>query len=355
VKFSDKLIGWYHQHQRNLPWRNTKDAYKIWLSEVILQQTRVEQGLDYYEHIIEKYPDVFKLASAKEDELLKLWQGLGYYSRARNMLSAAKEIVSKYNGVFPDSFDKMIQINGIGKYTASAILSFAYELPYPVLDGNVKRILSRYFCVTGDIRSLATERELGEKLNKLFDKKRSSDFNQAIMEFGALHCRVKNPECNTCIFKTGCAAFKKGMVSELPVVSRKTTIKVRHFYYVVPVLKTNRKFYTYIIKRKSDDIWKHLFQFPLIETEKKLAVGKILDSFEFTALLHNGKYKVVGISPVYAHKLSHQLINAVFIHIRIYKDIGDTELIKIKLDDLKNYPVSRLTEGFLDQNKISDF
>ncbi|HOY30830.1 MAG TPA: A/G-specific adenine glycosylase [Bacteroidales bacterium] len=355
MSFSDKIIGWYKKNKRDLPWRNTKDSYKIWVSEVILQQTRVEYGKPYYERFLKRFPDIFVLASAREDELLKLWQGLGYYSRARNMLLAAREIVTGYNGIFPSSYDEMTGIKGIGKYTASAILSFANNLPYPVMDGNVKRVISRYFGITRDIKSSAGEKLITEKLAGVFDKKRSADFNQAIMEFGALHCRVKNPECSTCIFKTGCKAFKTGKVSELPVVSRKIKIKVRHFHYIVPVLKTKRKVYTYIIKRKSDDIWKHLFQFPLIETEKKLATGKLLDSGEFRALLNNGKYRVVRISPVYAHKLSHQLINAVFIHIRIFEDIGGTELIKIDLDDLKNYPVSRLTEGFLEQNKISDF
>ncbi len=350
MKFSDKLVGWYHQHQRNLPWRNTNDAYKIWVSEVILQQTRVEQGLDYYERIIEKYPDVFKLASAKEDELLKLWQGLGYYSRARNMLSAAKEIVAEYNGVFPDIFDEMIQIKGIGKYTASAILSFAYELPYSVLDGNVKRILSRYYGITGDVRSSATEREFVKKLNKLFDKKRSSDFNQAIMDFGALQCKIKALDCSNCLFNDKCKAFLNGMVATLPVVSKRTKVKIRYFYYMVPKIIIKGKFYTYLEKRESEDIWKHLFQFPLIETKKELAMRDLLNTNEFRELINNNSFEISSFSGKYSHKLSHQTIRAVFVQLIIKEEVKDKKWIRILINDLKKYPVSRLTEKYLNVN-----
>ncbi|HNW69234.1 MAG TPA: A/G-specific adenine glycosylase [Bacteroidales bacterium] len=347
MEFSDKLTGWYFINKRDLPWRETKDAYKIWVSEIILQQTRVEQGLSYYKRFIQRYPDVFVLASANEGDLLKLWQGLGYYSRVRNMHMAAKEIVVKYNGVIPDSYDEIIRLKGIGKYTAAAILSFAYDLPYAVLDGNVKRVLSRFFCIEQDIKSPSTEKLIFEKLNRLFDKNRSSDFNQAIMEFGALYCKVSNPDCPKCIFIKECKAYKKNKVSILPLVSKKTQPKIRHFYYVVPVIKMKGGYYTYLIKREDDDIWKHLFQFPLIETEKALSRKQLLDSQSFKRLIGNARYDEIGFSKKFVHKLSHQVINAVFVQIGISSGLKDKKLKKVRVDDLHKYPVSRLTENYL--------
>jgi len=350
MKFSDKLIEWYLLKKRDLPWRRTKDAYKIWVSEIILQQTRVEQGLSYYERFIKKYPDVFDLASASESELLKMWQGLGYYSRVRNMYIAAKEIIEKYNGVIPDSFDEIMRLKGIGKYTASAILSFAYDLPYPVMDGNVKRFLARYFCIEQDVKSLAAEKLIFQKLNKIFDKHRASDFNQAIMEFGALQCTISNPDCQRCVFKKECKAYKNNKVSGLPLVSRKTQPKIRHFYYFVPVIEIKRKQLTYLVKREDDDIWKHLFQFPLIETEKALPRKELLDSADFKKLIDNKRYEVIGFSEKFAHKLSHQIINAVFIQLMIFAELKDRKLKKVMIKDFKKYPVSRLTEKYLKKN-----
>ncbi len=354
MNFSDNLISWYYQHKRKLPWRNTNDAYKIWVSEVILQQTRVEQGLAYYERIIAKYPDIFSLAAAKEEDLLKLWQGLGYYTRARNMLSAAQEIVADYAGIFPHSFNEIIKIKGIGKYTAAAILSFAYDLPYPVMDGNVKRVLSRYFCLTGDIVNTATEKELENKLQKVFDKKRPSDFNQAIMEFGALHCKADNPGCANCVVKDGCIAFLKNKVAELPVKSRRTKVKTRYFYYLVPWLKVHGQKYTFLQKREAEDIWKHLFQFPLIETAKKLSWNRLAVTPEFKNFLKNDHYKVLEISDVYFHKLSHQTICAVFVQLEVFSGLHDEKLNKVPIQNLKKYPTSRLIEKYLNEHVFAD-
>lgn len=353
MKFSDKLIDWYCQNKRDLPWRNTKDAYKIWVSEVVLQQTRVDQGLDYYKRIIKKYPDIVKLASASEEDLLKLWQGLGYYSRARNMHKAAKEIIAEYDGVLPDTFNELIKIKGIGKYTASAILSFAYDLPYPVLDGNVKRILSRYYCITSDIGAPATEKELNRKLEKIFDKKRAADFNQAIMDFGALHCKINNPDCQSCVFNDKCKAFLTGRVSELPFIAQKQKVKTRYFYYLIPLIKLKGKYYTYLEKRESEDIWKHLYQFPLVETEKEHTWESLLNSSALKKLLNINRVEMIGFSEKFAHKLTHQLINAVFIQLKTDKEFNNKKLLKININDLKNYPVSRLTDKYLKQNLLS--
>jgi len=350
MEFSDKLTGWYFLNKRDLPWRETKDAYKIWVSEIILQQTRVEQGLSYYNRFIQKFPDVFVLASADEGELLKLWQGLGYYSRVRNMHIAAKEIVIKYKGVIPDSYNEIIRLKGIGKYTAAAILSFAYDLPYPVMDGNVKRVLARYFCIEKDIKSPAAEKLFYQKLNSIFDKNRAADFNQAIMEFGALQCKVSNPDCQRCVFNEECKAYKKNKVSVLPLVSKKTQPKVRHFYYVVPLIETKGNYYTYIVKREDDDIWKHLFQFPLIETEKAVSRKQLFNSQSFKKLLGKTRYEVIGFSEKFVHKLSHQLINAVFVQFRVSGELKDKKLKKVRLGESNQYPVSRLIEKYLKKN-----
>lgn len=348
--FSGKLIRWYHANKRQLSWRETKDVYKIWISEVILQQTRVEQGLSYYNHLIDRYPDIFKLASAGEEELLKLWQGLGYYSRARNMLAAAKDIVEDHNGVFPDTLEEIIKIKGIGRYTGSAILSFAYNLPYPVVDGNVKRVITRYFGINYDIKLQSTLKFIEQKLNTVFDKKNAADFNQAIMEFGALHCRAGIPACGSCIFRNECQAFKTGKVAELPLISKRIPLKIRCFYFMVPVIEIKGKQFTYIEKRESDDIWKHLFQFPLIETEKELSPEKLFRRSDFSEKIKAKKFEVLGLPQRYSHKLSHQHIRAVFIRLRIYEPLKTKGLIKVGTDEINSFPVSVLTGRYITQH-----
>ncbi len=349
MEFSKKIIAWYFQNKRDLPWRKTKDAYKIWVSEVILQQTRVEQGLAYYKAFLKKFPDVFSLAAASENDVLKLWQGLGYYTRARNMLAGARQIVEQFNGVVPDTFSQIIRIKGIGSYSAAAILSFAFDKPYPVMDGNVKRLLARYFNIGTDIKSKATENLIFQKLERLYDKKNPADFNQAIMEFGALQCKINNPECTQCIFKSTCKAFIKSSVSEIPFKLKKTEIKTRYFYYLVPLLEFRNEKFTFLEKRQDDDIWRHLYQFPLIESEKKLRESDLIKSTAYKKLLNNNQAEIVSFMDTYVHKLSHQIIEAAFLQINIFKGLHDENYIKVNLVDLKKYPVSRLTEKYLNQ------
>ncbi len=353
--FSDKLINWYKTNKRELPWRNTIDPYKIWVSEVILQQTRIEQGFSYYERFIIMYPDIYALAKSDEDKLLKLWQGLGYYTRARNMLTAAKEIAGKYNGIFPRNFNEIIKIKGIGKYTASAILSFAYNIPHPVIDGNVKRIIARYFNIREEIKSKAAEMIIEQKLQKIFDIKRPAEFNQAIMDFGALQCKVSNPLCSVCIFKDNCLALKHNKVSEIPAISKKKTATVRYFYYIVPIWEINGIAFTYLMKRESGDIWKHLFQFPLIEMNQDFLPDRILQFPEFKSLTEGKKYSVLMVSEKYSHKLTHQIINAVFIRVKILEELENKHLKKIAIKEIHNYPVSRLIEKYLLENVFSNF
>ncbi|MCK9613292.1 MAG: A/G-specific adenine glycosylase [Bacteroidales bacterium] len=347
MSFAKKLIKWYHKNKRDLPWRNTDDAYKIWVSEIILQQTRVEQGKSYYLKFIEKYPDIRSLAEADEKELLKLWQGLGYYSRALNMHIAAKQISLMHHGELPESYDEIIKLRGIGKYTAAAILSFAYSQPYPVLDGNVKRVLARIYAVNSDISETGTEKIFYKKLDEILDKKNPSDFNQAIMEFGALHCVPVNPDCKICIFIKECKAFNSGKVDEIPLKKRKSKVKRRYFYYIVPFNNKNNITYTFLMQRGQNDIWKLLFQFPLIETTKPLSILELRKTYEFRKMTRGVKYKISEVSPAYIHKLSHQEIFAVFIQLHISGELHVDKLIKIKAKDLEDYPVPRLIEKYM--------
>ena len=269
-KFSKKVINWYLQNKRDLPWRNTRDAYKIWLSEIILQQTRVEQGLPYYEKFVAAFPTIKDLANAPQDKVMKLWQGLGYYSRARNLQFAAQWVMSEHKGKFPKEYNEIIKMKGVGEYTAAAIASFAYDLPHPVLDGNVYRILSRIFGIHDAIDSSAGKKKFMEKLHELLPVQEAANFNQSIMEFGAIQCVPKNPKCDECIFKNECYAFANEKIELLPIKEKKLIKKDRHFYYLISSDGEN----TIIKKRADKDIWHSLYEFPLfekpIETKEKI-------------------------------------------------------------------------------------
>ena len=227
---SNTLISWYFSNKRDLPWRNTQDPYFIWLSEIILQQTRVEQGLPYYLHFAEKYPSVKHLAEASEDEIMRSWQGLGYYSRARNLHNAAKQVVNEYNSEFPKNYNELLKLKGVGEYTAAAIASFAYLEVCPVLDGNVFRFLSRYYGVKTPINSNNAKKEFIELAKQIIDPSQPHTFNQAIMEFGALQCKPKSPDCNVCPFQDSCYAFKNNEVAVLPIKEKKLKRSIRYFY-----------------------------------------------------------------------------------------------------------------------------
>ncbi|MDR1951842.1 MAG: A/G-specific adenine glycosylase [Bacteroidales bacterium] len=256
------LSDWFLQHKRDLPWRHTKDPYLIWLSEVILQQTQVVQGLPYYEKFVEKYPKIEDLANASEDEVLKLWQGLGYYSRARNLHKTAKLITEKYNGQFPNTYAEIRVLPGIGDYTAAAIASFAFDLCYPVLDGNVSRAISRMCGVTEPIDTPLGKSELIKILNKHIDKKNPAEFNQAIMEFGAMVCKPRQSLCSECVFQKNCYAFHHDVVETLPIKKNKTAVKPRRLDYLVCIERDE----IWIKKRTEKDIWQGLYDFPETDT-----------------------------------------------------------------------------------------
>ena len=320
--FSKKIIEWYKENKRELPWRNTKDPYPIWLSEIILQQTRVAQGLPYFKRFVENFSTIHKLAAAKEQDVLRLWQGLGYYTRARNLHRCAKVIVEQYNGNFPDNFIDLQKLPGIGTYTAAAIASFAFLAPVAVVDGNVFRVLARVFGMEYDIASVEGKDSFSKKANELISREHPDLFNQAIMEFGATHCVPKNPNCEECIFKKSCVALAKGWQDQLPVKSKKTKVRKRYFFYLV--VEQNKKIL--MRKREGKDIWKGLYDFPLIETKRPQKIETVTRQANILSGLKR-KFEVHSSSPTYRHVLSHQILQAKFIFITLSgKQLKDIEL-----------------------------
>ncbi len=305
--FSKRIVEWYHEYHRDLPWRNTQDAYKIWLSEIILQQTRVAQGLPYFEKFILNYPDVHSLAGAKEREVLRLWQGLGYYTRARNLHKCAKEVRQKLHGKFPDSFEELKKLPGIGDYTAAAIASFAYHQRVAVVDGNVYRVLSRVFGIDANIASPEGKKIFTKKANEVISFTDPALHNQAIMEFGALHCTPVNPLCEECVLKKMCIAYKENLQHVLPVKIKKQKITTRHFYYFI--IRSDSKIL--MTERKSKGIWKGLFDFPLHEEKKSVRPEKILNIYfsKGKGLMSSSENQ---LSKQYKHVLSHQVLQARF-------------------------------------------
>ena len=313
TEFSSHLILWYKENKRELPWRQTREVYKVWVSEIILQQTRVSQGLSYYHRFLENFPTVHDLAHAKEDEVLKCWQGLGYYSRARNMHTAAKFVSLELKGEFPKNYKGLLQLKGVGSYTAAAISSICYNEHQTVVDGNVFRVLTRIFGIDTPINTTAGKKEIEELAHSLNNGKEHGEFNQALMEFGALHCTPKNPDCDTCIFNNTCLALKNNKVDVWPIKEKKLKIKKRYLNYLFIKDKNNQ---TIIQRRNDNDIWKGLYQFPLIETEKETVLKTLLLSKEFKALMNNQDVKILSQKSI-KHQLTHRLLFIQIIEIEI--------------------------------------
>lgn len=312
--FSLILLKWNREkNTRQMPWKGEKDPYKIWLSEIILQQTRVEQGLNYYNNFVHTFPDVHKLANAPEEKIFKLWEGLGYYSRCRNLITSAKYISKELKGKFPDTYENIKELKGVGPYTAAAISSFAFNLPYAVVDGNVFRVLARIFGIAIPVDSTVGKKEFASLAGQLLDKKQPGLYNQAIMDFGAVICKPA-PICNECVFRKNCHAFLHDKIHELPVKRKKITPRKRWFYYLVMECKNK----TAIRQRTGNDIWQQLYEFPLIETDKKKNVQSLLEYAEEKELLPKKKYDIVSVSPLITQHLSHQLITGQFIYIRLH-------------------------------------
>lgn len=342
MTFSKSLIHWYLQNKRDLPWRKTPDAYPVWLSEIMLQQTRVAQGLPYFLRFLEAFPSVQDMAAAPEEQVLKLWQGLGYYSRARNLHATAKQVAFEMGGNFPDSYAGLLKLKGVGDYTAAAIASISYGEAVPVVDGNVYRVLSRVFGIDTDISSGGAKKQFTELAASLMPKGKASEFNQAMMEFGALQCVPKSPDCSVCIFNKDCVAFTTGRVSELPVKLRKTKVTSRYFNYIV--LKDSRG-YSVVQKRTAKGIWHNLYEFPLLETETHFSDSDAL------ALIK--EYKGFGVVPkqvtlvqdVVIHKLSHQHLYIRFWEVTIDEEVSGA----VSADVLKAYPFPIVIHNFIEK------
>lgn len=333
--FSNQLVKWYRLNFRQLPWRKTKNPYYIWISEIILQQTRVAQGLPYYQKFIARFPDVNTMANASENEILQLWQGLGYYSRARNMHHTAQVIFKNNKSKFPSCYNELIELKGIGDYTAAAISSFSSNEKKAVIDGNVYRVLARIFGITEEINSTTGKKIFREKAEKLLPEKNPGEHNQAIMEFGALQCVPVNPDCTKCIFASACIAYATGKINQLPVKKKKSPVKKRYFNYLVI---TDGK--SVIMKKRSEkDIWKGLFDFPLLETKNEKP--NTSEKTVWKKLKNNFKLKEIEKSEKkYRHLLSHQQLN---IRFEIYKitpltATPDFQKIKLNTDDFPGVP-----------------
>lgn len=342
----DTLINWYAENRRDLPWRNNPTPYQVWLSEVILQQTRVNQGMDYYLRFIERWPTVEALAQASEEEVLKMWQGLGYYSRARNLHHCARQVVEQYGGRFPADFEKLRKLKGIGDYTAAAIASIAFNLPHAVVDGNVYRVLARLYDIDTPININAGQSLFAQLADQILDHRQPGLHNQAMMEFGALHCTPKNPNCLHCPLQAQCLAFDRQTVMQRPVKLAKPKVTTRYFHYIVIKMKGK----IYLHKRNGNDIWKNLYDFPCIESEKAMTADEVVSSEEFTQLIENKDFTITKTSPVFTHKLTHRTIVAQFIEIKLEEELLQIEtkgLFLTREKDLENYPIPRLIDLYL--------
>ena len=342
-KFSNTLITWYLINQRDLPWRSSKNPYLIWLSEIILQQTRIAQGTSYYEKFVNEFVDIFALAKADERHILKLWQGLGYYSRARNLHATAKIIVAKYQGQFPETYAELISLKGVGDYTASAIASIAFDQPHAVVDGNVYRVLSRVFGISTPINESKGIKEFKLLAQKLLHTEDPGTYNQALMEFGALVCTPKNPKCDSCIFNDSCYALQKRTIDKLPVKLKKLKVKKRYFNYLV--IDDNGES-TIVKQRQQKDIWMNLFEFPLYETEQILEDESELEHVICKDLMIEGTYSIKKYNefPI-LHKLTHQTLYASF---WIVKPKGRFKN-PVAWEDLKQMALPVLLQNFVDK------
>lgn len=343
-EFTATLLDWYEVNKRDLPWRETKDPYRIWISEIILQQTRVAQGLAYYERFMNRFPSLASLAEAEEEEVLKLWQGLGYYSRARNLHTAARSVF----GAFPEQYVQVRAMKGVGEYTAAAICSIAYGMPYAVVDGNVYRVLSRYFGVELPIDSTEGKKYFASLANEMLDKGNPGRYNQAIMDFGALQCVPHSPDCLACPLVEGCYASRKGCVNQLPQKQHRTQTTNRYFNYIYVRMGA----YTFINKRQGNDIWKNLFEFPLIETSEEVLPDTFASLPQVKDLLHKDDASVPFhlLRQGVKHVLSHRIIYANFYEISLPESSASFSGYKrILVKDIEKYPVSKLIHSFLEK------
>ncbi len=348
--FKQLIYAWYTINKRNLPWRKTEDPYKIWISEIILQQTRIEQGLHYYLKFIETFPDIETLALASEDQVLKLWQGLGYYSRARNLHESAKIINTNHQGKFPSSYSEILSLKGVGPYTAAAVASIAFGLPHPVLDGNVFRLLARYFGILFPVDSEKGKKEFYKTAFEIMPKNNPGFHNEALMEFGALQCTPRSPGCCSCPLSSSCFAFNQKKVEQLPLKKKNSKKRMRYLYYYLIESGSS----IWLEKRTSNDIWKNLYQFPLVETPQKASVEAVASLHP--SFLRNCHFNIKSISDFQKHILSHQTLYARLINLEVSDKYElDDCYLQIEKKDFHKYAVPRLIEKLLENSGFVKF
>ncbi len=332
-----------------MPWKGEKDPYKIWLSEIILQQTRVEQGLEYYLRFITAFPTVYELANASETTVFKLWEGLGYYTRCKNLIATAIYISSQLNGKFPDNYEAILQLKGVGPYTAAAVASFAFNLPYAVVDGNVFRVLARYFALSTPIDSTDGKQHFTQLANLLLDKSQPGIYNQAIMDFGATICKPKLPQCTNCVLNEKCGAYLQNLVNTLPVKEKKIIKKIRWFYYLL--IEYNGR--QYIRKRGAKDIWENLYEFVLIESPTSIETADFKEIELVQNIFTTNEFEVKSISGVYKQQLTHQTIYGQFIKIHIQEPLEGTGYEAVSAEEIGKLPFPKFITTYLKDKNVS--
>ncbi|MDR1555859.1 MAG: A/G-specific adenine glycosylase [Tannerellaceae bacterium] len=352
MEISNILINWYQEHKRDLPWRHTNDPYIIWVSEIILQQTRVAQGMDYFLRFTGRFPDLHSLACAAEDEVLKYWQGLGYYSRARNLHAAARSIVERFGGCFPAAYSDILSLQGIGEYTAAAIVSFVWNQPYPVVDGNVFRLLSRLFAVDTPIDTGKGKKEFTALAASLLPPAKAGLHNQAMMEFGALHCVPQQPDCLRCPLQSKCLGYAAGTPQAYPVRQHKTQTRTRYFHYLHIVHRGT----TWLHRRSGKDIWEGLYEFPLIETDTPVGFAGLQATGDFRRLFAGaGDLQVSPVLSGLKHVLSHQILYAAFYYVETEKlpeALLPLSCIRVPCEALGDYAVPRLIQIYMEKQAL---
>ena len=345
MDFKKTIIKWYNQNRRELPWRETHNPYFIWISEVILQQTRVAQGLEYYNRFITIFPTIKDLANADIDKVMKVWQGLGYYTRARNLHSSAKQIQSDFNGKMPSTYTELLKIKGLGPYSAGAIASFAYGEAVPAIDGNVYRVLSRIFGVFTSSETSTGKKEFYNLTLELMDKEKPDTFNQALLDFGALQCIPRNPNCETCPFQDICYAYRNNLTNHLPVKGKKLKTRDRYLNYII----IKHQDYTFIQRREAGDIWTSLYEFPLIETDSQVDLKSLIKNPKWGEFFSKEKTIILFESQPIKHILSHQMLYTKFYIIEVSKPTYyiTSNYLRVRIENIQEYSTPRVIDNFL--------
>lgn len=357
MDFSERLLAWYQKHKRSLPWRGSGDAYRVWVSEIVLQQTRVEQGMAYYYRFMDAFPDVYSLASASENDVLRIWQGLGYYSRARNMHHTARQIAEKHDGRFPGSSQELVKLKGVGPYTAAAIASIVFNEPVPALDGNAYRVFTRLFGIAENIDTLQGKKAICIFVEKLISKNTPGDFNQAVMDFGSLVCKAANPLCEKCIFNHECYAFQHRETEKFPVRNTKRPISKRYFnYFLFEYAEENNPSVFFVQQRTASDIWEKLYELPLLETLEDIPEQELFNHPWWKGLfpVSEGFTVLSGVLTL-NHKLTHREIYARLFRVKVepehFKRLGRKFLVT-DAESFDKLPKPRLIERLMSKEAL---